>query len=82
MAEMDAKMKLKRYCYLGGFEPVYVYLRGSLSVEKYWPLVSDLLKGLDDSVMLPFFKDILNDRTLIRRDEVSSFENIDVVHLC
>uniref|UniRef100_A0A1I8M9S1 TROVE domain-containing protein n=1 Tax=Musca domestica TaxID=7370 RepID=A0A1I8M9S1_MUSDO len=70
MAEMDAKMKLKRYCYLGGFEPVYVYLRGSLSVEKYWPLVSDLLKGLDDSVMLPFFKDILNDRTLIRRDEV------------
>ncbi|XP_061388272.1 uncharacterized protein LOC133323348 [Musca vetustissima] len=68
--EMDAKMKLKRYCYLGGFEPVYVHLRGSLSVEKYWPLVSELIKGLDDSVMLPFFKDILNDHTLIRRDEI------------
>ncbi|XP_075155967.1 RNA-binding protein Ro60 [Haematobia irritans] len=70
MTEMDAKSKLKRYCYLGSFSPVYVHLKGPLAVDKFWPLVTGLLKQLDDTVMLPFLKEILNDNSLVRRDEV------------
>uniref|UniRef100_A0A1I8Q4U4 TROVE domain-containing protein n=1 Tax=Stomoxys calcitrans TaxID=35570 RepID=A0A1I8Q4U4_STOCA len=70
MTEMDAKAKLKRFCYLGSFHPVYMHLRGPIAVDKYWPIVSELVKQLSDEVMLPFLKDILNDNSLVRRDEV------------
>lgn len=70
MNEMNAITKLKRYCYLGNFQPVYVHLRTALAVDKYWPIVGELAKQLDDTVMLPFLKDILNDTSLVRRDEV------------
>ncbi|KAI8121631.1 60 kDa SS-A/Ro ribonucleoprotein [Lucilia cuprina] len=66
---MDSKQKLKRFCFLGSFEPVYVHLRGSLKVETYWPVVSELVKDINDSEFLPFIKELLHDVSLVRRDE-------------
>ncbi|XP_017476093.1 PREDICTED: 60 kDa SS-A/Ro ribonucleoprotein [Rhagoletis zephyria] len=67
--ELDAKAKLQRYCYLGGFEPVYVHLRGSVDVHKYLPQLQVLCQALDDVSMVMILKQALQETTLVRRDE-------------
>ncbi|KAM7349063.1 RNA-binding protein Ro60 isoform 1-T2 [Cochliomyia hominivorax] len=67
---MDSKMKLKRFCFLGSFEPVYVHLRGTLKVNVYWPIIEQLVKDINDTDFLALMKEILNEVALVRRDEV------------
>lgn len=68
---MDSKLKLKRFCFLGSFEPVYTHLRGSLKVDTYWPIVENLVKDINDTEFLPLIREILHEVSLVRRDEVS-----------
>lgn len=70
--ELDAKVKLRRFCYLGRFEPVYIHLRGSINVGMYWPQLEVLCKSLDDVAMLLILRQALQETTLVRRDEVNT----------
>nr|XP_014103722.1 60 kDa SS-A/Ro ribonucleoprotein [Bactrocera oleae] len=67
--DLDGKDKIRRFCYLGRFEPVYVHLRGSINVGQYWPQLEVLCKSLDDVAMLLILRQALQETTLVRRDE-------------
>ncbi|XP_067641914.1 RNA-binding protein Ro60 [Eurosta solidaginis] len=67
--ELDAKTKLRRFCYIGSLEPVYVHLRGLINVQKYLPQLQLLCKAMDDVAMLLVLKQVLHETTLVRRDE-------------
>ncbi|XP_055913132.1 RNA-binding protein RO60 [Eupeodes corollae] len=67
---MDAKQKLKRFCYLGNFEPVYIRPRVGLKVEKLYPPLKELISTLDDVAFVGYMSDILKQSDhLPRKDE-------------
>ena len=72
MMAMDAKQKLKRFCYLGNFEPVYIRPRVGLKVDQLFPPLKELIRTLDDVAFVAYMSDILRQSDhLPRKDEVS-----------
>lgn len=70
--ELDAIAKLRRFCFLGSFEPVYVHLDGNVKISYYWPLIKEMCKEVSVEDMIPLLKEILLESdNLVRRDEVS-----------
>ena len=68
---MDEKSKLKRFCCLGSFEPVYVHLRRDPNVSVLWPQIEPMVKTISDTEFIPFLRELLTETPLVRRDEVS-----------
>lgn len=69
---MDAKLKVKRFCCLGSFEPVYVHLRRAPNVNVLWPEIEPLVKTINDIEFITMLRELLNEIKLVRKDEVSS----------
>lgn len=70
MMEMDVKQKLKRFCYLGNFEPVYIRPHVGLKVDEYFPQLKEIVGTLDDVTFVAYMTDILKQSDhLPRKDE-------------
>ncbi|XP_004537749.1 60 kDa SS-A/Ro ribonucleoprotein [Ceratitis capitata] len=67
--ELNASDKIRRFCYLGRLDPVYGHLRGTINVSFYRPQLEVLCKSLDHNTMLIILKQVLQETTLVRRDE-------------
>lgn len=69
--ELNENTKLRRFCFLGSFQPIYVYRRQKVDVNAYWPKFKNIFNNMNDKVMLAFLKEMLLECNLPRRDEVS-----------
>uniref|UniRef100_A0A1A9W1X2 TROVE domain-containing protein n=1 Tax=Glossina brevipalpis TaxID=37001 RepID=A0A1A9W1X2_9MUSC len=68
--ELDAIAKLRRFCFLGSLEPVYVHLDGNVKISYYWPLIREMCKEVKVEAMIPLLKEVLVESdNLVRRDE-------------
>ncbi|KAL9882353.1 RNA-binding protein Ro60 isoform 1-T1 [Glossina fuscipes fuscipes] len=68
--ELDAITKLRRFCFLGSFEPVYVHLDGNVKIGYYWPLIKEMCKEISVDAMISLLKEVLVESdNLVRRDE-------------
>lgn len=72
--ELDAKTKLRRFCFLGAIlEPVYIHQRGTLDVKTLEPQLQNICKELDDVNFSEILVELLQDDVrLVRLDAVST----------